>query len=130
MMMIKKIFAVLGLAFLLTVVPAGVASASVFDGSKDAVCSGIALEEGKTCDQVTAGKKDPAETVKVALNIFTAIIGIIAVVVMMIAGVKYVTSQGESNQVNSAKNTILYAAIGLVVAMLAQVIVRFVLARF
>ena len=126
----KKIFATLGLAFLLIAIPAQVMAASPFWGSKDAGCSGVALEESQTCNQVSAGKKDPTEVVKTALNIFSAIIGIIAVVVMMIAGVKYITSQGEAAQVNSAKNTILYAAIGLVVAGLAQIIVRFVLAKF
>lgn len=108
----------------------GLVHAGAFSGSKDAVCAGVALKEGQTCAQVTAGSRDPSDIVKIALNIFSVIIGIIAVVMMMIGGVKYMTSQGDPSQTNSAKNTILYAAIGIVVAALSQVIVRFVLTRF
>ena len=49
---------------------------------------------------------------------------------IMVGGLKYMTSQGDSANVASAKNTILYAVIGLVVVALAQVIVKFVLDRF
>jgi hypothetical protein len=48
----------------------------------------------------------------------------------MVGGLKYITSQGDPNATATAKNTILYAAIGLVVVALAQVIVRFVIGRF
>ncbi len=61
------------------------------------------------------------------INLFSLIIGVIAVVMIMVGGVKYITSQGDSGNVTAAKNTILYAVIGLVVVALAQVIVRFVL---
>jgi hypothetical protein len=49
---------------------------------------------------------------------------------IIVGGVKYITSQGESSNITAAKNTILYAVIGLVVVALAQIIVRFVLERF
>ena len=121
---------ILSLLTVLALSPVTVHAQSLFDGSKNAVCSGAVLKEGATCDEVSGGKKDPAELVTLALNIFTTIIGIIAVVMILIGGVKYVTSQGEAAQTNSAKNTILYALIGIVIALLAQVIVRFVLAKF
>jgi hypothetical protein len=44
-------------------------------------------------------------------------------------GFKYITSGGDSGKVTSAKNTIVYAAIGLVVVALAQFIVKFVLGK-
>lgn len=126
----RLLMLVASVAVLLGFVAPPVLAADAFSGSKDAVCSGVVLEDGKTCDTIAAGAKDPTDTVKQALNLFTAIIGIIAVVMMLIGGVKYMTSQGEAAQTNNAKNTILYALIGLVVAALAQVIVRFVLAKF
>ncbi|MDQ5886183.1 MAG: hypothetical protein QG628_580, partial [Patescibacteria group bacterium] len=49
---------------------------------------------------------------------------------MMIGGIKYVTSQGDATQTNNAKNTILYAAVGLTIAAIAQIFVQFVLSRF
>lgn len=53
-------------------------------------------------------------------------IGIGAVIMIVVGGFKYVTSNGDSNNIQSAKNTILYAVIGLVVAILGQAIVLFV----
>ena len=67
-----------------------------------------------------------SDLIKLAVNIFSLVVGVIAVIMIIVAGVKYVTSSGESSNVNSAKNTILYAIIGLVIVALAQVIVRFV----
>jgi len=63
------------------------------------------------------------------INILSLVIGIAGVIMVIVGGFKYVISQGDSNSINSAKNTILYALVGLVVAAMAQVIVRFVLNR-
>jgi len=61
------------------------------------------------------------------INILSVIVGIVAVVMIIIAGLRYVTSGGKQESVTSAKNTILYAIIGLVIVALAQIIVHFVL---
>lgn len=68
------------------------------------------------------------ETIKVVLNIFSWIIGITSVIMIVFAGFKYVTSQGGDG-VGAARNTIIYAVIGLVVVALAQTIVQFVLSK-
>lgn len=64
-----------------------------------------------------------------AINIFSIVIGLVCVVMIIIGGLKYVTSGGDSGAVSGAKNTILYAVVGLVIVAIAQVIVRFVLNR-
>jgi len=56
--------------------------------------------------------------------------GIIAVIVIIISGFKYVASGGDSGAVASAKNTLLYAIVGLVVVILAFTITQFVVGRF
>ncbi len=56
-------------------------------------------------------------------------IGVIAVFMIIVGGFKYITSGGDSTGVTAAKNTILYAIIGLIIVALAQVIVRFILSR-
>jgi|SRR5665213_1045396 len=61
------------------------------------------------------------------INIFSAIIGIAAVVVIIYAGFRYVTSAGSQDGVKAAKDAIIYAIIGLVVVALAQAIVHFVI---
>jgi hypothetical protein len=63
------------------------------------------------------------------VNILSVIVGIVAVIMIIIGGFKYITSGGDSNRVASAKNTIIYAIVGLIIVALAQVIVRFVLSN-
>lgn len=59
-------------------------------------------------------------------NILLFLIGAISVIMLIIGGVRYVVSGGDQGAVTSAKNTILYAIIGIVVAFLAFAAVRFV----
>jgi len=63
------------------------------------------------------------------IEMLLVVIGVAAVIVIIIAGFRYITSSGDPNTVNSAKNTILFAVIGLVVAIVARVIVAFVVNR-
>jgi hypothetical protein len=99
--------------------------------SKCEICRGSGGDSfsGGTC--LGPGGEDPTEgvsdTIEQVINIFSWIVGVAAVIMIMIGGFRYVTSQGDSNNVSAAKNTILYAVIGLVVVALAQIIVRFVI---
>lgn len=52
-----------------------------------------------------------------------------SIIVIIIGGLKYVLSSGDSNNTNGARNTVLYAVAGLVVAASAQLIIRFVINR-
>jgi hypothetical protein len=61
------------------------------------------------------------------VKLLSFVIGFAAILMIMIGGFKYVVSNGDSSSVNSAKNTILYAIIGLVIASLAQAIIVFVI---
>ena len=69
------------------------------------------------------------QMIRLVINIFSLIVGVISVIMIIIGGLKYITSGGDSGNVSGAKNTILYAVIGLIVVALAQVIVRFVLQK-
>lgn len=64
------------------------------------------------------------------VNVLLFILGAIAVLMIIIGGIRYVVSGGDSGAVTGAKNTIFYAVIGLVVAMLAYAIVNFVVTSF
>ena len=66
-------------------------------------------------------------TVKNITNLILWALGVVSVIMLVIGGFKYVTSNGDSNSIQSAKNTILYAVIGLVVAILGQVIITYVI---
>jgi type IV secretory pathway VirB2 component (pilin) len=56
--------------------------------------------------------------------------GIIAVIMIIVGGLMYSLSAGDSKKAGTAKDTILYAVIGLVITLLAGAIVNFVLGRF
>ena len=76
------------------------------------------------CDEGSG--KGLQAVITTALNVLTWITGVAAVFVLIIAGFRYVVSGGSSSGVTGAKNMIIYALIGVVIAMLAQIIVRFV----
>lgn len=59
-------------------------------------------------------------------NTLIFVIGAIAVLMIIIGGIRYVTSNGDSKATTSAKDTILYAVIGLIVAIASYAIVNFV----
>lgn len=116
----------LAFAFVPVLVPVTVSAQADIDGS---LCAGANLKVGdKNCEQ-----GDPENTVNniltTVINIFSLVVGVVSVIMIIVGGLKYITSGGDSGNVSGAKNTILYAIVGLVIVALAQVIVRFVLTR-
>jgi hypothetical protein len=77
-----------------------------------------------------ANNDDATSTAQSIINTLLLIIGIVAVIVIVLGGFRYVTSNGDQNSITAAKNTILYAVIGLIVAIMASLIVNVVLAQF
>ncbi len=71
--------------------------------------------------------KADSSTLLTIVNYVLGVIGAISVVVIMLAAVQYVTSQGDPAKIVKARNTIVYAAIGMVIAGSAFIIVNFVL---
>ena len=65
-------------------------------------------------------------TIQNGINFTIGIIGVIAVVMIIIGGINYTTSQGDAGKTKKAKDTILYGIIGLIVAILAFAIVTFI----
>lgn len=75
----------------------------------------------------TEGKGQVQKIVNNVVSIFSWVVGIVSVIMIIFGGFKYITSGGDSNGVTSAKNTIMFAIVGLVIVALAQVIVKFVI---
>jgi len=63
------------------------------------------------------------------VNILSIAAGSVAVILMFIGGIKYITSNGDSSEISSAKRTIIYALIGLVIVVLARAIINFVISK-
>jgi len=80
------------------------------------------------CAQTTTtGANKVQGVVTTILNYFSIIVGLIAVVMLIFGGLKFITSGGDSGKAASARTTIVSAVIGLVIVALAQIIVQFVL---
>ena len=68
-------------------------------------------------------------TVSSIVNVLSIAVGVISVIMIIIAGARFVTSSGNQEGVAAARRMILYAAIGLVIVALSQIIVHFVLGK-
>lgn len=99
----------------------------------------LAQEELSPADQIQGGITDISpdddgasleESIGIIVNILLFLLGAIAVIMIVIGGIRYATSNGDQSAITSAKNTILYAVIGLVVAIMAYAIVNFVIQSF
>ena len=107
--------------------PVSAASQKINCGTSGCAGSGAGKSRGSGQSTNLAGNGGIFETVT---NVLLFLVGSIAVIMMVIGGFKYVVSNGDSNALQSAKNTILYSVIGLVVAIIAYAVVRFVITQF
>lgn len=86
---------------------------------------------GNTDSAVCKDQGDKASNIITPIvNTMLYILGAISVIMIIVAGIRYTTSNGDTSAVTSAKNTLFYAIIGLVVAILAYAIVNFVVTAF
>lgn len=82
---------------------------------------------GSADNPVCQNQNESADNlIKTIINILLYIVGALAVIMLIWGGIRYVTSGGNSASLTAAKNTIMYALIGLVVAILAFAIVQWV----
>jgi len=87
-------------------------------GAEDGICT----TPGQT--------RTVSSTLQQVVNVLVFLVGAVSVIMAIIGGLRYALAQGDSNAVNAAKNTIIYAIIGLVVSMAAYGIVNFVAFQF
>jgi len=124
---------VAGASLVPAMVPVAVHAQSATDSPEITapLCNGVELNFNTSssggCTSAQGSDQKLTGIIKTVINIISVIVGVVAVIMIVFGGLKYITSGGESSNVSSAKNTILYAIIGLVIVALAQFIVRFVL---
>ena len=80
-----------------------------------------------TSDPDACNSQDLNEIIHTIINTVIFVVGMLAVIMIILGGVNYATSQGDPNKVNKAKSTIMDGIIGLVICLLAFAIVNFVL---
>ncbi len=116
-------------------VPALVAAQATGSGANIQQCLGqgstLTAPSGLNCSNasVTSSTTSVNSIIKTTINIFSFVVGVVAVIMIIFGGFRYITSGGDSGNISSAKNTIIYAIIGLVVVAFAQIIVQFVLTK-
>lgn len=105
----------------------GLAAPAFAECTDVCTCPGVsaAVKAAAGCPD-TAPTADFSDTLIGILNGVIGILATVAVVVIIIGGIYYMTSNGDPGKVKRAKDTILYAVIGLIVCALAAVIVNFV----
>ncbi|MGZ6004953.1 MAG: pilin [Candidatus Saccharimonadales bacterium] len=101
---------------------------------QNGLCSGSDLKftstpSGGDCSTTSNAESSINKILTLVINIFSVIVGVIAVIMIIIGGIRFVLSGGDSANVTSARNTILYAIVGLVIVALAQILVKYVLNR-
>lgn len=88
-------------------------------------CAGLNLDPTGANTSCTTNT-DLTSILGTIINYFSIFVGVIAVLMIIVGGLRYITSGGDANKISGAKNTIMYALIGLVVVALSQVLVHFV----
>jgi len=114
------------LRVILPILICGIFAAAMVAGN----VSALTLQEGAQaaqCDGCPSNLFGDTGVFRQVTNIILYIVGIIAVIMLIIGGIRYVVSGGDSKKVTDAKNTVLYAIIGLVICFLAFAIVNFVI---
>jgi len=135
--MIQKIKnLILGLSLMLgllgpTLALSGVSYADTTTNINGNLCQGsdfnLTSNGTNNCNNTSGGDTSISHVIKTIVNIVSIIVGAVAVLMIIVGGFRYVTSGGSAEGTKAARQTIVYAIIGLVVVALAQIIVHFVL---
>ena len=112
---------------LVTFVASLVLPGDVFAAFNQSIAQGA--DSAKGIDQATS-LFGPAGTFQTITNVLLFVVGAVSVIMLIIGGIRYVVSGGDSTAVQGAKNTILYAIVGIVICLLAYAIVSFVIGSF
>lgn len=119
--LILNLMMVLSLAIPILAQPLPAQAACSGNSAKGQVLQGIGSTGGDCTDSGVNG------VIHGIVNILSLVAGAIGVIMIILAGFKYITSGGDSNAVSNAKSTLVFALIGIAIAALAQVLVHFVL---
>lgn len=131
---LRRIIVTAGAALSLSIAPVALIPAVAHGQATIGACLSqgsdlSAAGTGASCNagDTATGTQKIQDIVTLVVNVFSIIVGIVAVIMILVGGFKYITSGGDSGNITSAKNTIVYAIIGLVIVALAQFVVKFVL---
>lgn len=125
MHIIKKI--ILALTIIASALAVNVALVPVAYAKDKDACELSGYTDPLICGHEKGSEQELMNRIRNILNTIYLWIGIIATIVIIIGGIKYIISVGDAAKVNSAKNTIFYAIIGLIVTLAAFAITNVVI---
>lgn len=92
-----------------------------------ALATSAAVQEGTEAAYVEGMPRDLMLVINRVSSTALGIVALIAIIMLIYGGIRYITSGGDSKKVTDAKNTILYAIIGLIISFLSYAIINFVI---
>jgi len=96
-----------------------------FADFKQDACNGLSqLDSAQSCGK---GEAKVTNIVASIVDVLSIIVGAVAVIFIIVAGFKYITSAGDAAKVGAAKSTLIFALVGLFVVAIAQLLVKLVL---
>lgn len=107
----------------------GILTPPVFATNGIDICSG----DGKGsiyCDNKAGSETKVNSIIGNIVQVLLTAVGVISVIMIVIGGIMFILSSGDAQKAAKARNTILYAVVGLVVAVFASAIVNFVFDGF
>lgn len=126
----KRIVVTMILMPILLLLPAAAFTGSAYACGTSSAAQQVAGGIDETGGAPThCGADGVKNAIGVAVNILSLIVGVAAIIAIINAGFKYITSGGEAGKVSNAKNTLVYAVIGIAIAVLAQLLVRVVITQ-
>lgn len=130
----KRLLAILAL-FITMATPAAVTYPVSAVDTLPQICNSIsASDRPAVCKDNQAQSQEnpivgPSGVLTRAIRLFSIVLGIASVIVIILSGLRFVLANGDANSVKQARNTIIYAIVGLVIALTAQAIVSLVLTK-
>lgn len=95
--------------------------------TQNAFANGLSnVQSGVTKTETEAGGLTMQQVINTVIGTMLFIVGLLAVIMLIYGGIRYVTSHGDKAQVTAAKETIMYAVVGLVVAIAAFAVVQWI----
>ena len=124
-----KIFTKILTAGMLMVGFLGVFTPAVFAANGINICSN-GNENSVYCKNKNTGETQVNGIIKTIVEVLLTAVGAISIIMIVIGGIMFALSSGDAQKAAKARNTVLYAVVGLIVSIFASAIVNFVFNRF
>lgn len=122
----KKFLMTFGLTIVLIGGGLALPSMSYAQNAQQDICQGVTANSGSNSTCTVSGPS-VSDIINDVANLLSAVVGIAAVIMIVISGFRYVTAGGDPGKISGAKDALIYALVGLVIAAFAQFLVKFVL---